>query len=145
MKNDWQNLPDSEEDAMIEDLRNDLRDLARLIRHCQHGCSEGEHVTVEMRDGREYEFARKCSCFKAFRAKGRELLKAVKAWERMNSMEYHNLITPEMTYHARPSGEPASAETAERARRAIQRIPDLGAECEGLRNQEAGGQTECAG
>lgn len=119
MKNDWRDIED-DTDAMIESLRNDIRDAARLVRNCQHGCEIGFHFTQEERDGYWYTFARQCSCYKAWRAKGRELLKAVKKWERSQGMEYHNLITPEMIYHARPTGEPASRETTQRAREAIQ-------------------------
>jgi len=134
MKNDWRD-PDDDSDMMIEDLRNDLRDLARAIRHCPQECEQGFHYSVEIRDGRQYFFASPCDCYKRWRAKGRELLKAVKKWERAQGIEYHNLITPEMIFHARPTGDPASAETTERARQTIQGITDFGAECEGLRNQ----------
>ena len=48
MKNDWRDS-DDDSSAMIEDLRNDLRDAARLIRNCQHSCDQGFHITVEMR------------------------------------------------------------------------------------------------
>jgi hypothetical protein len=113
----------TEDDSLgiIDALRNDLRDAARMIRECPD-CEIGYVMGVTIFSGGRYASAAQCHCFKAFREKGRELNEAIRRYEKASGREYVGLITGDMTFHGSPTGEPASAETTERARQAIKGI-----------------------
>jgi len=121
---DWtKGASQSDTDAFldnIESYRSQLRDAARIVRHCS--CDQGFVLSSKIVGGREYACVSECHCFQSWKSVHREMAEQIRKWEKATGNEYRNPLSAEMVYFAHKEGEKATRPAVERAKQQIARI-----------------------